>query len=139
MFQSRFQDSFQIKLVGTFGAGYAYRFQSRFQDSFQIKLFFCLLCQTVGSFNPVSRIRFKSSKLGESIHQLTRIFVSIPFPGFVSNQAFYIGYQDSIYKILFQSRFQDSFQIKLSIFHDFFRIHSVSIPFPGFVSNQVLR
>ncbi len=135
------------------------------------------------SFNPVSRIRFKSSIYSpEPANDASD--VSIPFPGFASNQErlstwtqkqrsgfnpvsrirfksrlsrtiycfrdrkFQSRFQDSLQiksvqsselktKLGFQSRFQDSLQIKILIVisKDFPFI--VSIPFPGFASNQV--
>ena len=158
-FQSRFQDSFQIKLMLSQFGWSAYKFQSRFQDSFQIKVEDIQdESVAVNCFNPVSRIRFKSS-MGYFKRKYASVAVSIPFPGFVSNQAHIVGFAGQIER-RFQSRFQDSFQIKVarstwqaikkafqSRFQDSFQIKykvriesqvsfQVSIPFPGFVSNQ---
>ena len=183
MFQSRFQDSFQIKKEFAGLVKVNSKFQSRFQDSFQIKSWTSF--NLLKSFNPVSRIRFKSStavNLTSNLLQVSIPFpgfvsnqvkfgfdskfapqVSIPFPGFVSNQVvskikvfgepswFQSRFQDSfqikpletsplVGDTQFQSRFQDSFQIKFASCNYCERSTiSVSIPFPGFVSNQVFR
>ena len=91
MFQSRFQDSFQIKTSDLIAIGSLSLFQSRFQDSFQIKF-----------------------EMKAPIKQAEE--VSIPFPGFVSNQdgELYVNFG---LPIVFQSRFQDSFQIKPRLYH----------------------
>ncbi len=86
MFQSRCRDSFQIKLMVPCLLSRATEFQSRCRDSFQIKL-------AVPVAPPL------------------KVVVSIPLPGFVSNQ------ESS------RSACIDSL--------------IVSIPLPGFVSNQV--
>ena len=64
-------------------------------------------------------------------------FVSIPFPGFVSNQATWVTLA-SMFVHTFQSRFQDSFQIKRDRTVGEQQLRGVSIPFPGFVSNQAV-
>ena len=84
-------------------------------------------------FNPVSRIRFKSSKSLQfnSIPSLCFNPVSrIRFKSSFDSGGF-LGNAD-----LFQSRFQDSFQIKQYLIDYCYALFEVSIPFPGFVSNQ---
>ena len=112
-------------------------FQSRFQDSFQIKWVFCRFC--VYAF--VVSIPFPGFVSNQGKCTLFAVDsqnnVSIPFPGFVSNQVQFSTHTMSDSFSKFQSRFQDSFQIKVERVLNKYWYFRVSIPFPGFVSNQV--
>ncbi len=83
-FQSRFQDSFQIKLLPVPISPITISFNPVSRIRFKSSNMWCQFRTDKLCFNPVSRIRFKSSSIVS--HLTNNCLVSIPFPGFVSNQ-----------------------------------------------------
>ena len=110
-------------------------FQSRFQDSFQIKDYDYQLFQVMQSVS-IPFPGFVSNQVRKFCIKTNIYRVSIPFPGFVSNQGNVKGMKvlnDNCFNPVSRIRFKSS---NLDFFDACFK--RVSIPFPGFVSNQAL-